>query len=105
MTKDEIKGLLYGLHHSTFRNEKQIKNSQTCGCFYCNSIFKPDDVNQWCDNDGRGDPTALCPNCGIDSVIGDACGVKITPSFLQLMNLQFFGEGIDNVNIQVNTPN
>ncbi len=101
MTIDEIKDILFELHHSTFRNEKQIKNSQVCGCFYCNSIFNPEDVVQWCDNDGRGAPTALCPNCGIDSVIGDACGMEITPSFLKLMNLQFFGEGIDDLKIQM----
>jgi hypothetical protein len=101
MTIDEIKGILYGLHHSTFRNETQIKSSHICGCFYCKSIFNPEDVVQWCDNDGRGEPTALCPHCGIDSVIGDACGMRITPSLLELMNLQFFGEGIDNLKIQI----
>ena len=79
MTKEEIKNVLLALHHSTFRNEKQIGDSKACGCFYCNSIFSPDEVVEWCDDDGRGDRTALCPNCGIDSVIGDACGINITP--------------------------
>ena len=44
MTKEGIKNLLYALHHSTFRNEEQIKNSKVCGCFYCKTIFKPEDV-------------------------------------------------------------
>ena len=104
MTKDQIKELLNIQHYRSFRNERQIKESQICGCFYCKSIFNPEDVTEWCDNDGNGDPTALCPNCGIDSVLGDKCGVRITPSFLELMNLQFFGEGIDNVNVRVNEP-
>lgn len=100
MTKDEVELVLFRLHHSTFRNEAQILNSKTCGCFCCLNIFKPEEVTKWCDNDGRGAPTALCPYCGIDSVIGDACGVSVTPPLLELMNAQFFGEGIDDEDIQ-----
>ena len=33
MDKEEIKNLLYALHHSTYRNEQQIKNSKDCGCY------------------------------------------------------------------------
>lgn len=99
MDKEEIKQLLIALHHSTFRNEKQIQDSNTCGCFYCETIFRPDDVVEWCDDNGKGDKTALCPHCGIDSVIGDACGVMVTPEFLWLMNKMFFGKGIDNVEV------
>lgn len=101
MNKEEIKNLLYALHSSTFRNEKQIRNSKVCGCFHCKAIFKPEDVTNWCDDDGKGDRTGRCPNCRIDSVIGDNSGVDITPSLLELMNLQFFGPGIDNVNVTV----
>ena len=32
MNKEEIKNFLYALHHSTYRNEQQIKNSKDCGC-------------------------------------------------------------------------
>ena len=53
MTNEEIKGMLYTLHHSTFRNEKQIQGSTNCGCFYCKSIYPASEVNEWCDNDGR----------------------------------------------------
>lgn len=33
MNKEEIKNFLYALHHSTYRNEQQIKNSKDCGCY------------------------------------------------------------------------
>ena len=33
MNKEEIKNLLYALHHSTYRNEQQIKNNKDCGCY------------------------------------------------------------------------
>ena len=73
-----------------------------CGCFYCKSIYSASEVNEWCDNDGRGDKTALCPKCGIDSVLGDATFVELTPELLELVNMLFFGDGIDNVNVTVN---
>ena len=44
MTKEEIKSMLYSLHHSTFRNEKQIENSSQCGCFHCEALFSPEEV-------------------------------------------------------------
>lgn len=97
MTKDEIKQVLFSLHHSTFRNAQQIHDSKECRCFYCQTTFKPEEVTSWCDNDGKGDPTAICPHCGFDSVIGDACGVQIVPELLELMNVQFFGPGIDSI--------
>ncbi len=73
-----------------------------CGCFYCKSIYSASEVKEWCDNDGRGDKTALCPKCGIDSVLGDATFVEPIPELLELMNMLFFGDGIDNVNVTVN---
>ena len=73
-----------------------------CGCFYCKSIYPASEVTGWCDNDGRGDKTALCPKCGIDSVLGDTTFVELTPELLELMNMLFFGDGIDNVNVTVN---
>ena len=103
--KEEIKNLLYALHHSTFRNEQQIKNSKDCGCFHCKTIFKPEEVTDWWDNDGKGDRTGRCPNCRMDSVLGDNSGVDITPDLLELMNLQFFGPGIEHVNVTVSNSN
>lgn len=102
MANEEVKRILYALHHSTFRNEKQIQGSTNCGCFYCRSIFPASEVTEWCDNDGRGDRTALCPRCGIDSVLGDDTSVKLTPELLELMNMMFFGDGIDDMDMGVN---
>ena len=41
----------------------------------------------------------------MDSVLGDNSGVDITPDLLELMNLQFFGPGIDHVNVTVSNSN
>ncbi len=101
MTKNEIRDYLDRLHHSAFRNEKQIKNSRVCGCFYCGNIFKPEEIFEWWDDDELGDPTAVCPKCGVDAVLGDDCGVKITHSFLELMYLEWFEDGIGDSNVQI----
>jgi hypothetical protein len=50
-------------------------------------MFPPTEIKEWCD-DGN---TAICPRCGIDSVIGDASGFPITsPDFLARMNHYWF---------------
>ena len=64
-------------------------------------MFPPDMVRQWVnrqDRDGHdlADDlwTALCPECGIDSVIGDRSGFPITqPTFLADMHRHWFDEG------------
>lgn len=72
-------------HSSNHRDE--IARSGVCGCFYCETTFAPDTVVQWIDN-GQ---CAVCPNCGIDSVIGDASGLPVAdPQFMSDMNLYWF---------------
>ncbi len=104
---EEIYDFIFELHLSTFRNEELIKNSKACGCCFCKKIFKPEDVKEWCDDDGRGDGdrTACCPHCTIDTVIGDASGVYITPSLLDLLNLHYIGDDIGNVDITMTELN
>ena len=51
-------------------NEKAIENSHFCGCFFCGKIFDKNLISQWInDRDGK---TAVCPYCGIDSVLPDS---------------------------------
>jgi hypothetical protein len=35
------------------------------GCFYCVTVFDVQEIDEWID----GGQTALCPHCGIDSVL------------------------------------
>lgn len=71
----------------------ELKQDKICGCFYCLAIFSPAEITEWV-VDKRGDPrgTALCPKCGIDSVIGESSGFPITKDFLSEMNKHWFGE-------------
>jgi hypothetical protein len=50
-------------------------------------VFEFKDIREWTD-DGQ---TALCPSCGVDSVIGDASGFPITVEFLTAMEAHWFG--------------
>ena len=58
MTKDELKNMLWYLHNTTFRDEKQIQNSKQCGCFHCGRIFPAETVTEGCDESENEDKTA-----------------------------------------------
>ena len=74
-------------HKHSANHRDELSNSRACGCFYCCTIFKATDIDDWCD-DGK---TAICPNCGIDSVIGDASGFPVaSEDFLKLMAQYWF---------------
>jgi PDZ domain-containing protein len=77
------------LHSSRHRGE--ILESAACGCFYCRRIFPPEEIADWVDEEGGIGQTALCPYCGIDSVIGSASGDPITKEFLTAMRRRWFG--------------
>ena len=66
---------------------------QQCGCFYCKKIYGPDRIVDWADpQKPHEQQTAVCPECGIDSVIGNASGFEITEAFLEDMRTAWFSE-------------
>lgn len=73
-------------HKHSSKHRAEILSSLACGCFFCLSIYPPSDVVEWTDED----QTAICPECDIDSVIGDASGYPITAEFLTSMKKQWF---------------
>lgn len=76
-------------HASNHRAE--ILASTICGCFYCKAIFPPRDIDAWVDEDETGiGQTALCPDCFIDSVLGDKSGFPISEEFLSEMHRYWF---------------
>ena len=79
-------------HDFSIRHEEQILASEVCGCFYCLQIFGPSQIVEWIDEpqEMRGGRTALCPKCGIDSVIGSASGYPVTNAFLKRMQKKWF---------------
>lgn len=69
------------------RNRERLQNSEKAACYYCLETFAADSIEEWTDDD----ETALCPKCGIDSVVAD--DGKALPSLEQLRewNEESFG--------------
>ena len=82
---------LQSAHSHSANHRAEIRASKLCGCFYCRTVYPPDKIKDWVDEDSKGEgQTALCPKCGIDSVIGDASGLRLTPKFLAAMHTYWF---------------
>ncbi len=73
-------------HNHSIEHREEIVASEVCGCFYCMSVFRPEEITEWTD-DGK---TAICPRCSIDSVIGSKSGYPIAPEFLRSMHKHWF---------------
>ena len=78
-------------HKKSIYHRAEIERSQRCGCFHCSKIFSPDEIVCWTDTSKpHSQQSALCPSCGIDSVIGDASGFPIAEDFLEEMRRAWF---------------
>ena len=84
--RDPNRDPLGAAHRRSSLHRNEIQKSDKCRCFYCLGSFLPSDIKEWVDKD----QTALCPKCGIDSVIGSASGVPLDDDFFTRMNKAFF---------------
>jgi predicted nucleic acid-binding Zn-ribbon protein len=73
-------------HKHCSRNRAELLRSKSCGCFYCLKSFSPNEITEWTDDDR----TAICPKCGIDSVLASASGFALTEGFLTEMHKHWF---------------
>ena len=71
-------------------NRSELLGSELCGCFYCLAIFPTSEIVFWIDKIQASQQTALCPKCGIDSVIGSASDYPITADSLESMHKRWF---------------
>ncbi len=83
-TPDSQRCIAAKVHASKHRVE--VEASARCGCFFCFRQFAPTAITAWTE----GNQTALCPNCGIDAVIGSASPYPLHDKFLRRMHGQFF---------------
>ena len=74
------------VHHLSSGNLMGVETSSQCGCFCCCQTFPAVDVTEFAP-DGI---TALCPLCGIDSVLPDSW-IKLSGELLDQMQLHWFG--------------
>ena len=83
------------LAHKYCRNNRlELETNHKCGCFYCVEIFDSSEITEWLIDDNPADKhgTAVCPKCGIDSVISEGSGYPITEDFLDIMDSIWFAD-------------
>jgi hypothetical protein len=82
---------LKAAHRHSASHRTEVLSSPSCGCFHCLAVFAPSEIRDWVDAgaDGVG-KTALCPRCGIDSVIGSNAGMALDERFLSQMHEFWF---------------
>ena len=85
--------MIKAAHKHSLNNRGEILLSQECGCFHCTNIFVTDLIYEWID---EGD-TAVCPHCGVDSVLGDKAGFPLNEDFLATMGHYWFGGDQENL--------
>ena len=81
-------------HKHCVENKEAVLASKLCGCFYCLTTFKPEEVTEWARESRKGPAegtTAICPYCKIDSVLADKSGFPLDENFLRRMKLYWFG--------------
>ena len=74
-------------HKSSSSHKTEILTANLCGCFYCEQTFLPNEIEEWIEeNIGE---TAICPKCGIDSVLSSKFPIK-DKLFFKKMNKYWF---------------
>jgi hypothetical protein len=69
MTEQELQDL----HKHCKDNRGEIKRGAKAGCFYCLEVFPKEDVQEYTTaSPKRGTADAICPKCGIDSVLSQS---------------------------------
>lgn len=99
MTESELRKL----HEASTLNRHAIESSDQVGCFCCERIWDPLEfpIKEWTDDSPfssrmpdagkHGNATALCPFCGIDSIIAKLSVGKITHGMLDQLERYWFG--------------
>lgn len=74
------------LHAYSSHNRDLISESNECHCYYCLTKFNKEDIIEYIDNN----MTAVCPHCGIDTVLPDSIDEEITKTTLKDMHDYWF---------------
>ena len=88
MEEKYTKEFLKNSHKGSFKNKKELLDSKICGCFYCEKTFSKKEIIEWIVETDNNE-TAMCPNCGIDSVLSEKYPIS-DKIFLSEMNKIWF---------------
>lgn len=78
------------LHRYCNFNRDLIKKSKKCYCFYCKNTIDAEDMLKPTVQYIDGGRTAICPKCGIDSILPDAIDEEITKEIINDMYEYWF---------------
>lgn len=91
--KTDNEELLLKAHHYSSGNKPALEKDELCGCFYCLKVLSPKEITEYIQNDDVAidkEGTALCPYCGVDSVLPQSSGFPLTNEFLKRMHRKWF---------------
>ncbi len=83
---ETIPAIVREAHSFSSKHRDIVEQSGACACFHCFEAFSPSEIQDWID-DGQ---TALCPKCGVDSVLPSAAGYPLDYDFLMEIHEHWF---------------
>ena len=89
---------LESIHKYSDHHRDLLGRSERAGCFYCETVFDPGEIEDWIDGrqietgSTKDGVTALCPRCGIDSVLPSAAPIPLNAEVLAEMRHYWFDE-------------
>jgi hypothetical protein len=89
---------LRAIHKFSSKHRALFDASDRAGCFHCLAEFVPTEILDWVDAPVDADPdreldvgdTALCPECGIDSVLPSSAPIHWDATLLAEMKAFWF---------------
>src|SRR4051812_49015519 len=81
----------YSGHH-----RELMERSERAGCFHCQKIFSPVEIVAWIEgrqletNNLEDGVSALCPRCGVNTVLPSAADIVLDRSLLAAMRYHYF---------------
>lgn len=81
-TESELKTI----HDHSFKNRKEITESTKVTCLFCGKTYGANKIKEWVDDE----QTAVCPYCGVDSIVGDKSGYKFSRELLAELHKYWF---------------
>lgn len=73
-------------HEHSIYNREALSKSKEAACYYCRTIFPAHEVSEFTDDD----ETALCPHCGVDSVLPDTAGYPLNYMTIRALHQYWF---------------
>ncbi len=81
------KEYIESVHQYSSNHQKELNEYNLCGCFYCCQTYPTNEIKEWIED--QNDNTAICPKCGIDSVLSEKHPISDS-EFMDQMNTYWF---------------